>query len=925
MGGHNVCVYRIDTPCTLSRPSEGACANRCERAITMPTPLICRKCAARLFTSTLRLARSNRRLLHTSVVQPGQPILSRTPQPEQEHKKTSVAPGLIRPNPEANATRTPTKEPQQLWHDEPKKYEPQELLHTLRKIVKNAQHTSASRQLFQADAAIEIKSASDEHNPFIELFSLSSSEALHAVDQLKRLLQSHTENETVLARLDEYVAWKTHWSALLKKPVVASTVSEEKEGINDAEYADFKRTTVESMMSTWQRLDQDDRECFWPRFINFALESEQHLLPAFIQTTFDPSWCQNYVVEDVLYLLYRQYSSTRPDDATGGDPVLKKQIRAIASHVLKNCSPGYLVLEQTVLSLFFWEVPTSELPELLHLLGTIQHPLRPPTLLHIASRFAKDNTTKHRAKDLLDSLTKEPSFDINTPAASSVCTSLLNLKEGEPFPDEQAAPDVLFKFLLERGWRPNLLGMTALIHNFCVRRHLEPAWKTFDLMVHLGLTPDHHVSSILLKASKKNMDVTRLGRIFRAIKSGTGWSVTSFNHFLSFMAWSEEYQLKRQYPYSRIPRRQRKTEYSPWRLMLRYYSNFFNLAPLQKFMYSDLRNMGRKGKRDEPLFTEKAEETMAKPRTAREQPDSNTLYIMLDAALRSLTTPEQMLRHYHRFLMLVKNQDSTALALLADRHTGMYDIYIRNLMQFRMTAGFAVRQFIKMMEDAKKEQVRLGGHNQYHHPPSVHTWTCILNGLKNHRHLDGVVSVFDMMVNIGNTQPNLAAWNILIETFAMEKNVRGAVKALWSLEAAGLQPNESTTTAFGRFPQVLKKQAISLIERLRSKSPELTSAFDLKFATLEKFNARHEASRIGRYNGPTPAFVFTLEELAEQLESEEWIGRKQELVVNRKNPFRKIGTNKVQQRHLSRKNHASKLEIRSSKPSPSSSPLSSFQ
>jgi len=894
--------------------------NRSERATTMPTPLICRNCAARLFTSTSRLARLNRRLLHTSVVQLGQPIISRSPQPKQEHQKTSVATESIKSNSEANATRTPTNEPRQLWNDERQKYEPQELLDTLRKIVENAQHTSASRQLFKANTGIASKSASDKHNPFIELLGLSSSEALHAIDQLKRLLQSHTGSETVVARLDEYVTWKTYFSALLKKPVVVSTVPEEKTGMNDVEHAASERAKVESMRFTWQRLDQNNREYLWPRFINSALESEQHLLPAFIQTTFDPSWCQSYIVEDVLYLLFRQYSSTDRDDAAGGDPMLKKQIRVIASHVLKNCPPKYLVLEQTVLSLFFSEVPISELPEILHLLGTIQHPLRPPTLLHIASRFAKDNTTKYRAKDILDSLTKEPSFDINTPAASSVCTSLLNLKEDDHFPDERAAPDVLFKFLLERGWRPNLLGMTALMHNFCVRRHLEPAWKTFDLMLHLGLTPDHHVSSVLLTASKKNRDVTPLGRIFGAIKSGTGWSVTSFNHFLSFVAWTEEYKLKKQYQYSRLPRRQRKTIHGPWRLMLRYYSTFFDLAPLQKFMYINLQNMVRKGEGDDPFLAEMVEDTVAGPGKAREQPDSTTLYIMLDVAMRSLTTPEQMLRHYYRFIKLARDQDPTVLALLADRHTGIYDIFIRNLMQFRMTAGFAVRQFIKMMEDAKKEQARLGGRNRYHHFPSVHTWTCILNGLKNHKHSDGVVSVFDMMINIGKTQPSLAAWNILIETFAMEKNVRGAVKALWSLEAAGLQPNESTTSSFGRLPRVLKEQAISLIEQLRSGSPELTSAFDLKFATLKKFNARHAASRIGLNNGPTPSYTFMLEELAQQLESEEWIGRKQELVVDRKNPFRKINANEKKQRHLSKKRIVSKPNIRSPKSSPSLSP-----
>ncbi|KAI0393271.1 hypothetical protein F5Y17DRAFT_433057 [Xylariaceae sp. FL0594] len=892
----------------------------------MPTPFICRKCTARLFTSASRGTRLQRRLLHSDVAQTGLVRDWHHSVSEPEHLRTPVAPQATRPIPQTNANPSifPISETRPLRNEVPRRSGPQELYDTLKRIAEDAEPTSAIRHLFDTNTRIGSRSISGEDNPFIGLFDLSPQQALRAVDQLNRLLQSHADHETIVARLDDYVAWKTRFSTSLKKPIVSRAAAKGtlKTDIGAADHEAVDTTKVEAMRIAWERLDEEDRQYLWPQFMNNVLEGKPHLLPTFIETTFDPSWCPSYIVEDLLSLLFQQYSSTVRDvhgDADG-DPVLKTQIRTIATHVLNNSPPGYLVLQQAVLGFLFSEVPTSELTELLERLETIQHPLLPPTLLHAASQFAKDNATKHRAKDILDSLTKTPLININTPAASSVCTSLLNLKDDGTFPDERAAPDILFKFLLDRGWRPNLLGLTALIQNFCVRRHMEPAWKIFDFMVHLGIRPDPYLCSILIKASKKqNMDGiadgTALGRILGTVRSGGGWSVISYNHFLSFLAWTEEHKARMHGPFRRIPRRPRKRAHDAMNLILRCYSFFFDLAPLQKFVGFDLQQAIRNRQPDGPVIAEIADQATARPgEKTLAQPDSNTLYIMLDSIIRHMTKPELIVRYYRRFLKLVADRDPTALALLEDCGTGIYDIWIRHLMQFRMLAGFAVRLVIKLIEDAKREQAQLGGVNRYHPFPSVHTWVALLKGLRNHRHLDGVISVFDMMGTIGSTQPNLAAWNVLIDTLAMEKNVTGAVRALRALEAAGLQPNESTTRAFQSFPRPMSEKAIALIEKLRSKDPELTSTFGEKPAALVKFSAGHAAHRIGRnpYNAGLTPFPLTLEELASQLESERWVGAKQKYVVNQQTPFRTVVSKTLTEKHLGRARSERLLSLSSS-------------
>lgn len=645
------------------------------------------------------------------------------------------------------------------------------------------------------------------------VYGLSHFEARHAEGQVRRLLRGDMEKEMAASQADRYLVWKKSLADVLRNIATASPDEESEPSMNDAgseTVSDESKT--ELMRTAWQRSDRNERERRWPRMLLSALESEPHILPTLIRATFDPSWCPSYVVEDILYVLLRRHQTAlRKNGALGNCGRIRQDLEAIAAFVLEKSPSGYLVLEQPVLQLMFSSLPTSELSRRFQLLRSIKHPLHVNTLLHVASHSAKSFETKEHAKEVLRILADMPGFDINAPAPASVCTSLLNLNENEPLPSEEAAPDILFQFLVERGLRPNLIGLSALMRNFCVRGRLDTAWKIFDLMLQYRLEPDQHVYSILLNASKTQLDSASLARIFSIITSQNQWSHVLLNDFLDLLFRENEAQAEGR-------RRQRKTANNSWALLFQLYAKFFDLAPLQKFTLFSLEDLvGRSAvrRKHSTFATGLAESLTSQPKPMLMQPDNTTLCVMIATQMRSQATPIRVVRNYLHFCGLVNNKDPTALGLLATHGTLVYDIYIRALMQFKDTIRFALRIARDLIEAAAKEKAQ-NGRNLHHPPPSVYTWTIILNGFKNHRDLRSVVSVLDVMVSSHNVEPTLATWNALIQAFAQAGNVKGVVKSIQSLEEAGLKANDRTTKAFSMLPKIRHPDALAELDAMRA-------------------------------------------------------------------------------------------------------------
>ncbi|KAI0538172.1 hypothetical protein GGR58DRAFT_314536 [Xylaria digitata] len=834
----------------------------------MPTPFICRKCTAQLAKSAFRSLRSNQSLLHTRVIPTERPSeVAALPAQHNPESSQSQYPrgGRKANNDNGSATEAQydgTSEMTVCWKGKVGKFVPR----TTAVVEQLASLPANSMRELKAKILGARGNYISSHGDLASLLGLSHQEARHAVGQLERLLWGFQGSIIVAARrLDQYLTWKKDFSIALRNIAATSSVEGGDSSTSDGTIKMASHESEMAAMTTaWQRLDRGKRERLWPQMVLSAAVSEPHMLPALIQSTFDSSWCPSYVIEDMLYLLFRRRQLALQKGAQGSYGQTQQEVEAITTIILNKCPPRYLALEQTVLLSTFPSLSTPKLIQRFELLKTLEHPLHANTLLHLASRFAKSSRTKLHAKDILQILTDMPGFDINTPAAASVCTTLLSLNEHERLPDQQAAPDLLFEFLIKRGFNPNLLGLSALMRNFCIRGHLDTAWKIFDLMLQYGLEPDHYVYSILLNGSKNNLDSASFEQIFSIITRGDAWSPVLLNDFLGLLFRESESQPERR-------RRQRKKVSNAWRPMLELYAKFYDLAPLQKFVFFSLENLlERRGVQPNHSTPSArlAEYLMSQPDHRLMQPDTITLSLMIGAHMRSLATPKYAIRYYISFFNLVNQKDPTALSLLANHGSLMLGIFLRTLLQFRETIGFAIRQLQKRINAAEKEMAQHGC-NRHHPPPSVHTWTIVLNGLKNHNDTRGVIGILDMMTNIGGLQPTLPTWNALIQAFARTNNVSGVVKAIRSLEKAGLKPDARTIKAFSMLPRNLKERAIVQLEEARkatktfsnTEAPPQDPATNPSLPKIEKVPHRSSNDPI-QYS--KPVIPKTLKQLAWQ-------------------------------------------------------------
>ncbi|KAI1773505.1 hypothetical protein F4818DRAFT_422778 [Hypoxylon cercidicola] len=616
------------------------------------------------------------------------------------------------------------------------------------------------------------------YDDLMHFYSLTREEARHTITQLERLLWGRHSLQEAATRLDLYHDWKSNFMDLLHKKKDWQTNSL---GIRP----NFNKII---MMDTWHRLGRQRRESLWPQTILSILGTNPDTLPSFIQSTFHSSWCPSYILEDSVYLLFRDFNGEKINYAR------RDQLVGLVLFLLTNSPPRYISLEQTTIQKLMSWLSTPRVFELYEALKAVEHPLHWNTLLHFASRFAQKSMYKVEAAEVLHSLRFKRGFDINSPAAASVCTTLLNLKSEETMPSDKAAPDELFKMLLDLNFRPNLLGLSALMRNFCVRGRVEVAWNIFNLLIQRGIQPDKQVYSILLNGAKNALDIESLQRIVGMINTSKSWSPYLLHDLLDFIYQSNEFHNKSE----KISRRKRKSNSArAWRLMVQTYVKYFHIAPLQSLTRFPLENLLAPGPEKEPPAhlsqVHRLAATLAPlPDHLLMWPNSNTLILMFKAHLRSINNPIPLKDYYTKVLQ--KKDDRTIRNLVKKSEGTLRDIFLRDFLQFDST----VQNGLQIVQEATK--------------PSVYTYAVLMSGLRNRSHPEGVIATLNTAIDEGIT-PNMPMWNIVIATLLQEYYIREAVKVVQNLEQLGLKANDRTIREIARLSYSKRRYLARLMEK----------------------------------------------------------------------------------------------------------------
>ncbi|KAI0601483.1 hypothetical protein F4775DRAFT_539968 [Biscogniauxia sp. FL1348] len=778
------------------------------------TPFICRRCISRLSKSSPAFLKPRSSQLHTRVVPiPDTPLSQllrlkpgRGQETQQEWGETQP---FEAPETEHWSSLDDILDDQSgsLW-----KFNPQDRpdVERLAGLPLATTIEALEKKIFQSLGHFRYM-----HPDLMYLYGLTHEEARHAVGQLEKLLRGRSQQQQAM-HMNAYHAWKVAFAGVLQSIDQLQAPAEEEKGgkgkgkekgSTTSKWPSLQKQDPTMLVTAWQRLDEDARLHAWPQMILSLLATNPGSLLAFIRATFDPSRCPSYVVEDTFYFLFRLADTLQERDKR------QREVAELALGVISSCPPRYLGLGQMLLPKIASYMSLSDLVEFYRRLKYIEHPLHPNTELHFASRLAKSSAHKTHAAQILCSLAEIPEFDMNSPATASVCTSLLTLDEDAPFPEDDAAPDNLFKLLLDRGFRPNLLGLSALMRNFCVRGHLDTAWTIFEIILEHGFEPDDHVFSIMLNGAKRHQHFPTVQRMIHIIKTRNAWSAFLVNDCLDFIFQEYESQPEQR-------RRQRKKVTSSWRPMLHCYAKFYDLAPLQHLTFFPLENaLVPKILRYSTPVTRLIDALIPQPDALLMHPDSDTLIIMIAAHMRSIAGPKY-LRVYHRYFMeLINNKDPIAVKLVKNHGTLIYDIFVRAFMQFANTIPYALAIVERMLVRATQEAKEFGKNTDCP-PPSVFTWTILLNGFKNHKDTRGSMKVIEMMTKKGGIEPNLVTWNALIKAFARRGDAQGAVRAMQCLEEAGFQPNDRTIQAFQTLPADTRNYAVSLLEASRQRSTD---------------------------------------------------------------------------------------------------------
>ncbi|KAI2470884.1 hypothetical protein F4781DRAFT_388672 [Annulohypoxylon bovei var. microspora] len=783
----------------------------------MSTPFICSRCIARLTRSHVSRLRPKRSQLHTEALpsSASQPVWTssvRKPGVSAEDDITDYRkPQLPTPHTGPFVSQIPGYESVVKRETRWTKFFPRRRLDTARRAHARIPIT------FRQQRLKVLKSRGNFmfiRGDLAYMYGLTNHDARHAVNQLGRLLGGRDSGKEAGKELDRYHDWKRHLTELLKLSKTPQlTPNDDDDLIQINTEADAMKPSWETLRGVWSGLDNERRKSMWPDHIASTFRSNPDMLPGVVLTTFNPTWCSSYVVEDLVYLLLRSLDDIQDRRERS------QQIVDLVFFLLQNSPPRYLLFDQWTIWKMISLIPTFRVFEFYEALRNIEHPLRQNTLLHIARRLAVRSKYKAQAADVMCFLSTTPRFDINAPAASSVCTTLFTMQEGDIVADDHAAPDDLFRTLLDVGFRPNLLSLSALMRNFCLRGRVDVAWSIFNRLLEAGIEPDAYVFSILLNGSKQFLDMESVQRDIDMIEATEGWTPVLLNDFLDYI-----YQVCESQDEQRRGQRKRLGA-KAWRLMYQLYSKFFHLAPLQKLTLFPLGNLDKHLDATPHPHLEEVTRMVANLRRRSDdllmQPDNITLDIMFRAHFRSIDTPGPLRVYYKYFMSLLHFDDPILVSLIKGRGTLVHDIFIRDFLQFKETFNIGVQMIPRMFKYAKLEKPRRG-ENILHPPPSTHTYTILMNGYRNHNSCKGVIRTLNEMIEKGIT-PNIVTWNIVIGSLLEFGAIARAVRTVLHLNHIGLQPNDRTIREVTRLSLGKRKLFAECMAKLEKRPDDIDS------------------------------------------------------------------------------------------------------
>ncbi|TQW00698.1 hypothetical protein V2A60_001753 [Cordyceps javanica] len=567
---------------------------------------------------------------------------------------------------------------------------------------------------------------------------------------------------------------------------------------------------------------------YWcPSKANMVLEATMNPLPP------------GYAIHDVLRFIAQNLQlnlvKNFNDRALMGGEIL-----ALLAHILEDVPKGHVPFQQSTLGLFAQRLPAAQAKELYAILEKQKFALHKNTQLQFASKLAGEVAHKNSAYEILKTMV-EGGATLNDAASTSAVTTLLhckNVSEGWTQQPESFAVKDALQLLMEDGYTPNTITLTAILDSLCQQGQTEEAIRLALLFAESGVPMDAKAWTTVFAGAKASLNVENVGKalMFAKATPASYESVLSNTlHAVFYFADAETRSKRMKAPWS-IPM---------FRPMLKVYAKKFELKSLQWWLPDSLPLLlGDEGvdtdlddKFRDPLdrqwdfmhtilpVADRMFSADGNVADGKLQPNTAADAVMLRAYIRSLSRPQDILAFYKFFRSRLEEQSKYPALLLRNQGAMIHDTFILVMTEHMELWREALHVFGDMLKDSLRTSsaaknadasdksaemtseviepdaltasVENTSSEPVHPAPTAFTLTIMLRGLLYQGESALAAQMMQVMEELG-IEANLVTWNTLVKYHALAQNTRMTVTLLQEMEAAGVKPDMYTYKAFSK-------------------------------------------------------------------------------------------------------------------------------
>ncbi|KAI6784425.1 uncharacterized protein J7T54_006470 [Emericellopsis cladophorae] len=609
---------------------------------------------------------------------------------------------------------------------------------------------------------------------------------------------------------------------------------------------------LDLLRDNWAALSHDEREAYWTPMLAETVRADPGSIAHVLDATMK-RWPPQQEVAQALDVFSGYLSRYRKQ--LGGADATWKEMRdkgyKVLMTILGDLPPEFQALPQRVLGKLarnFTPEQALHSWEALKNAGVRTHP---NTALHFASSLARrgGGETSAKAFYILKGLAlKNVKFD--QPRYASVITALLTNSMSKvqtprdaPTPGDEFLPSKAVEFFVQRGYKPNVITLTAFFQNLMSRHEYDEVLEVAKAFSRIGVRFDRVALGVLRFAALKTKHrVENVQHILELARQHTKDDLYVTQQTLNALYFLGEAEA-----------RDGHVEHNAWSsvtfdLMLNVYGKTFAMQELRRFIPDDslqqrLHDAAERQRQGIPqghsahALTGMVETLFGSKSRAEDQYsplDVGSLSFMLRGYLKSLRKGSEIAPFYYHFKGSLHDPSSLAFKMIAEHGPLVHNAFL----QVMLSHDVLLRPALQVLADMLKTPRAL---------PNAHTYAILLDGLHRLGRVDIADKVKAVMTEAG-VKPNAAVFNLLIKRYATSKEDSKAIAALRELGEAGLVPDAHTAKAVTRLGgDVHVNRAADLVEQIRQQND---------VADAEVAQGRDEAEKLVETREiPKPTFV----------------------------------------------------------------------